>query len=461
MSLGIVNGTIVTAVDRYTGDVRIEDGRIVAIGAGVADNCDDRVDAKGLLVLPGGIDAHTHFDLPFGGTVSADDFETGTRAAAFGGTTTCIDFAVQYKGESLREGIDNWHARAEGKATSDYAFHMIMGDVTSGSLEEMRRVVDEGITSFKLFMAYPGVFLSSDGEIFQALQRAADLGALIQMHAENGSVIDVLVQQALDKGQTAPIYHALTRPSIAEGEATRRAIALAEIAGAPIYIVHMTASEATDAVSEARARGLSVFGETCPQYLFLNQEHYNEPDFGGAKYVMSPPLRPRQHGERLWRALQTDQLSVVATDHCPFCMKEQKELGKDNFAKIPNGAPGVENRMQLLYHGGVAEKRFDIHRFVDITATAPAKIFGLFPRKGTIAPGSDADLVLFDPESEFTISVETQHMNCDYSAYEGMKVQGRIMKVFSRGEMIVDGDAWLGRAGRGQFVRCGSLGTSA
>jgi dihydropyrimidinase len=461
MSLGIVNGTIVTAVDRYTGDVRIEDGRIVAIGAGVADNCDDRVDAKGLLVLPGGIDAHTHFDLPFGGTVSADDFETGTRAAAFGGTTTCIDFAVQYKGESLREGIDNWHARAEGKATSDYAFHMIMGDVTSGSLEEMRRVVDEGITSFKLFMAYPGVFLSSDGEIFQALQRAADLGALIQMHAENGSVIDVLVQQALDKGQTAPIYHALTRPSIAEGEATRRAIALAEIAGAPIYIVHMTASEATDAVSEARARGLSVFGETCPQYLFLNQEHYNEPDFGGAKYVMSPPLRPRQHGERLWRALQTDQLSVVATDHCPFCMKEQKELGKDNFAKIPNGAPGVENRMQLLYHGGVAEKRFDIHRFVDITATAPAKIFGLFPRKGTIAPGSDADLVLFDPESEFTISVETQHMNCDYSAYEGMKVQGRIMKVFSRGEMIVDGDAWHGRAGRGQFVRCGSLGTSA
>ncbi len=460
MSLGIQNGTVVTAVDRYSGDLRIEDGRIVAIGTGVADTCDEKVDATGLLVLPGGIDAHTHFDLPFGGTVSSDDFESGTRAAAFGGTTTCIDFAVQYKGQSLREGLDNWHARAEGKATSDYGFHMIMGEVNSGSLDEMRAIVDEGVTSFKLFMAYPGVFLSSDGEIFQALQRAADLGALIQMHAENGSVIDVLVQQALDRGQTAPIYHALTRPSIAEGEATRRAIALAEIAGAPIYIVHMTAAEAAEAVSEARARGLHVFGETCPQYLFLNQERYDEPDFGGAKYVMSPPLRTREHSERLWRALQTDQLSVVATDHCPFCMKEQKELGRDNFAKIPNGAPGVENRMQLLYHGGVAEKRFDLHRFVEITSTAPAKIFGMFPRKGTVAPGSDADLVLFDPEGEFTLGVETQHMNCDYSAYEGMKVQGRIRKVFSRGEMIVDGDTWLGRAGRGRFVRCATLGAT-
>ena len=458
MSLGIVNGTIVTATDRYVGDLRIDNGRIVAIGAGVTDSCTEKVDAAGLLVLPGGVDAHTHFALPFGGTVSADDFETGTRAAAFGGTTTCIDFAVQYKGQSLREGIDNWHARAEGKATSDYAFHMIMGDVTPSSLQEMRRVVDEGITSFKLFMAYPGVFLSSDGEILQALQQAAGLGALIQMHAENGSVIDVLVRQALDRGETAPIYHALTRPSMAEGEATHRAIALAEIAGAPIYIVHMTAAEAVEAVSEARARGLAVFGETCPQYLFLNQDHYNEPNFGGAKYVMSPPLRPRQHNDRLWRALQTDQLSVVATDHCPFCMKEQKELGRDNFAKIPNGAPGVENRMQLLYHGGVAEKRFDIHRFVDITATAPAKIFGLFPRKGTIAPGSDADLVLFDPESDVTISVETQHMNCDYSAYEGMRVRGRIVKVFSRGDMIVDCETWNGRAGRGQFVRCATLG---
>jgi dihydropyrimidinase len=299
------------------------------------------------------------------------------------------------------------------------------------------------------------VFLSTDGEIFQALQRAAELGALIQMHAENGSVIDVLVQQALAQGKTAPIYHALTRPSIAEGEATHRAIALAEIAGAPIYIVHMTAAEAAEAVAAARARGLPVFGETCPQYLFLDQERYNEPGFNGAKYVMSPPLRPREHGERLWRALQTDQLSVVATDHCPFCMKEQKELGRDNFAKIPNGAPGVEHRMQLLYHGGVAGGRFDLNRFVEITATAPAKIFGLFPRKGTIAPGSDADIVLFDPNGEYTISVETHHMNCDYSAYEGFKVQGKIVKVFARGELIVDGDAWKGRAGRGQFLKCG------
>jgi dihydropyrimidinase len=459
MSLGIVNGTIVTAVDRYRADLRIEGERIAAIGSGVADGCDEHIDASGLLLLPGGIDAHTHFDLPFGGTVSADDFETGTRAAAFGGTTTCIDFAVQYKGQSLREGLDNWFARAEGKATSDYAFHMIMGEVNPASLEEMRALTEEGITSFKLFMAYPGVFLSTDGEIFQALQRAGELGALIQMHAENGSVIDVLVQQALAEGKTAPIYHALTRPSIAEGEATFRAIALAEMAQAPIYIVHMTATEAADAVANARARGLRVFGETCPQYLFLTQENYNEPGFNGAKYVMSPPLRPREHGERLWRALQTDELSVVATDHCPFCMKEQKELGRDSFAKIPNGAPGVENRMQLLYQGGVAEKRFDLHRFVDITSTAPAKIFGLFPRKGTIAPGSDADIVLFDPEGQHTISVETHHMNCDYNAFEGMQVQGKIEKVLSRGELLVEGETWKGRAGRGQFIPCGQVGS--
>jgi dihydropyrimidinase len=459
MSLGIVNGTIVTAVDRYRADLRIEGERIAAIGSGVADGCDEHIDASGLLLLPGGIDAHTHFDLPFGGTVSADDFETGTRAAAFGGTTTCIDFAVQYKGQSLREGLDNWFARAEGKATSDYAFHMIMGEVNPASLEEMRALTEEGITSFKLFMAYPGVFLSTDGEIFQALQRAGELGALIQMHAENGSVIDVLVQQALAEGKTAPIYHALTRPSIAEGEATFRAIALAEMAQAPIYIVHMTATEAADAVANARARGLRVFGETCPQYLFLTQENYNEPGFNGAKYVMSPPLRPREHGERLWRALQTDELSVVATDHCPFCMKEQKELGRDSFAKIPNGAPGVENRMQLLYEGGVAEKRFDLHRFVDITSTAPAKIFGLFPRKGTIAPGSDADIVLFDPEGQHTISVETHHMNCDYNAFEGMQVQGKIEKVLSRGELLVEGETWKGRAGRGQFIPCGQVGS--
>ena len=454
MSLGILNGTIVTAVDRYTADLRIEGGRVVAVGQGVAENCKEHIDAKGLLVLPGGIDAHTHFDLPFGGTVSADDFESGTRAAAFGGTTTCIDFAVQYKGQTLRQGLDNWFAKAEGKASSDYAFHMIMGEVNPQSLADMKSVMDLGVTSFKLFMAYPGVFLSTDGEIFLALQRAGQLGALIQMHAENGSVIDVLVQQALAEGKTAPVYHALTRPSIAEGEATYRAIALAEIAGAPIYIVHMTAAEAADAVTAARSRGLAVFGETCPQYLFLSHENYLEPGFEGAKYVMSPPLRPKPHGERLWRALQTDQLSVVATDHCPFCMKEQKELGRDSFAKIPNGAPGVENRMQLLYHGGVAEKRFDVHRFVEITSTAPAKIFGLFPRKGTVAVGSDADLVLFDPNAKHTISVKTHHMKVDYNPYEGRTVQGKIMKVLSRGELIVDGDRWLGRAGRGQFVKC-------
>ncbi len=455
MSLGVVNGTIVTAVDRYVADIRVDGGRIVAIGAGVADTCDERIDASGLIVLPGGIDAHTHFALPFGGTVSADDFETGTRAALFGGTTTCIDFAVQYKGQPLQQGLDAWHAKAAGKACGDYAFHLIVADVNKQSLLDMKPLTEAGVTSFKLFMAYPGVFLSSDGEIFQALQRARELGALVQMHAENGGVIDVLVQQALAAGKTAPVYHALTRPSIAEGEATHRAIALAEIAGAPIYIVHMTASEAADAVTEARARGVRVYGETCPQYLFLDEDHYREPGFAGAKYVMSPPLRPKGHGERLWRALQTDQLSVVATDHCPFCMKEQKELGKNDFSKIPNGAPGVENRLQLLYHGGVAGKRFDLHRFVQITSTSPAKIFGLFPRKGTIAVGSDADMVLFDPRGRHTLSVKTQHMNVDYNTYEGMELEGKIVKVIARGALVVDGDRWLGRAGQGQFIPCG------
>jgi dihydropyrimidinase len=455
VSLGILGGTIVTASDTTPADLRIENEKVVAIGEKVADTCQQKIDARGLLIFPGGVDAHTHFALPFGGTVSADDFESGTRAAAFGGTTTCIDFACQYKGQTLQQGLDAWFAKAEGKACGDYAFHMIMGDVNDKSLAEMRTVVGQGITSFKLFMAYPGVFLSSDGEIFRALQSAAKLDALIQMHAENGSVIDVLVQQALAEGKTAPVYHALTRPSLAEGEATHRAIALAEMAGAPIYIVHMTAAEAADAVTKARSMGLPVFGETCPQYLFLSHENYEEPGFDGAKYVMSPPLRPKQHGERLWRALKTNQLSVVATDHCPFCMKEQKELGKGDFSKIPNGAPGVETRMQLLYHGGVAGKRFDVNRFVDITATAPAKIFGLYPRKGTVAVGSDADLVLFDPKGSHTISVKTHHMKVDYNPYEGLKVAGRIVKVLSRGELIVDGDQWLGRTGRGKFVKCG------
>jgi dihydropyrimidinase len=455
VSLGIQNGEIVTAVDRYVADLRIENGRIAAIGAGVADSCEQHLDARGLLILPGGIDAHTHFDLPFGGTVSADDFETGTRAAAFGGTTTCIDFAVQYKGQALQQGLDTWMAKAEGKACGDYAFHMIVGDVNAQSLADMQRVVDGGITSFKLFMAYPGVFLSTDGEIFQALQRAGSIGALIQMHAENGSVIDVLVQQALAAGHTAPVYHALTRPSIAEGRSDPSCHRARRDRRRADYIVHMTAAEAVEAVAAGRSRGLPVYGETCPQYLFLSHENYLEADFAGAKYVMSPPLRPKEHGERLWRALQTDQLSVVATDHCPFCMKEQKELGRDNFSKIPNGAPGVENRLQLLYHGGVAGKRFDLHRFVSITATAPAKIFGLFPRKGTIAVGSDADLVLFDPRGKHRIGVATHHMRVDYNPFEGLEVQGKIVKVLSRGDVVVDGDRWLGRAGRGQFVKCG------
>jgi len=452
MSLGIVNGTIVTAVDGYPADLRIEAGRIAAIGAGVADTAAHTLDATGLLVLPGGIDAHTHFDLPTGGTVSADDFETGTRAAAFGGTTTCIDFATQSKGGTLQHALDTWSARAEGKACIDYGFHMILADVNPGSLAEMRAMVAAGISSFKLFMAYPGSLMSTDGEIFQAMQHAAACSALVQVHAENGSVIDLMVQQALAANHKAPVYHALTRPSTAEGEATQRAIALAEMAGAPLYVVHVSAEEAVDAIARARCHGGMILGETCPQYLFLSHDHYLDPGFEGAKYVMSPPLRPRHNADRLWQALQSDQLSVVATDHCPFNFRGQKDLGRDDFTKIPNGIPGVENRLQLLYHGGVAGKRFNLHRFVQLTATAPAKIFGLFPRKGTIAVGSDADLVLFDPAGRHLISAATHHMRVDYNPYEGLELQGRIVQVVSRGELIVDRGRWLGRAGHGQFL---------
>lgn len=456
MSFGIRNGTIVTAVDGYAADLRIEAGRIVAIGAGVTDTATEVLDATGLLILPGGIDAHTHFDLPVSGTVSADDFETGTCAAAFGGTTTCIDFATPRRGESLRAALDTWHAKAAGKACVDYGFHMILPEVNASTLAEMRPLMSEGITSFKLFMAYPGRLMSADREIFQVMQQAAACGALVQMHAENGAVIDLMVEQALAAGHKAPVYHALTRPSTAEGEATQRAIALAEMAGAPLYVVHVSAEEAVEAIARTRCHGALIAGETCPHYLFLSHDHHLDPDFQGAKYVCSPPLRPRRHAERLWQALQSDQLSVVATDHCPFNFHGQKELGLDDFTKIPNGVPGVENRLQLLYHGGVAGRRFNLHRFVQLTATAPAKIFGLFPRKGTIAVGSDADLVLFDPSGRHTITAATHHMRVDYNPYEGFELQGQIVQVVSRGELIVDRGRWRGRAGHGTYLARGT-----
>src|SRR6201998_2575294 len=394
----IANGRVVTATDTYESDVAISQGKITAIGQSLPrENAGKIIDAAGKYVIPGGIDVHTHLDMPFGGTTSADDFETGTRAAAFGGTTTLIDFEIQYKGQSLRHAFDTWMKKAEGKAVADYAFHCIITELGDSQLEEMGALVREGVSSFKLFMAYPGVFMLDDATIFRAMQQTAKYGGMICMHAENGGAIDVLVQRALAEGKTAPKYHALTRPTTAEGEATSRAIALAERPGAPVYIVHLSCNDALEKVREARDRGLPAYAETCPQYLFLSIEKMDAPGFESAKYVFTPPLREKWHQEKLWQGLTRDTLQVVSTDHCPFCFKEQKELGKNDFSKIANGGPGIEHRLSLIYTGGVHGKRFSANRFVEVVSTTPAKLFGLYPRKGTIAVGSDADLVIFDP----------------------------------------------------------------
>jgi dihydropyrimidinase len=449
----IRNGTVVTATDLYTGDVLVEDEKIAVIGSKLDVQADSVIDAAGKLVLPGGIDVHTHLDMPFGGTTSADDFESGTRAAAFGGTTTIVDFAIQYRGQTLHHAWEAWMAKAEDRAVIDYGFHMIVTDLTDQVEQEMDDLVRQGVTSFKLFMAYPGVFMLDDASIFKALLRTGRNGGTICMHAENGGVIDVLVQRALAEGKTAPKYHALTRPARAEAEATHRAIALAEMADVPVYIVHLSAAEALDMVSEARDRGLPAFAETCPQYLFLSYDNYEEPGFEGAKYVMSPPLRDRAKQDRLWRGLAYNDLQVISTDHCPFCMKEQKELGRNDFSKIPNGAPGIETRMSLVYDGGVRSGRISLNRFVELTSTSPARLFGLFPKKGTIAPGSDADIVIFDPNRQLTLGVGTLHMNVDYNPYEGRVVTGATETVLSRGRRVIENGAFVGRPGAGSFLK--------
>jgi dihydropyrimidinase len=449
----IKGGTIVTATDQYVGDVLVEGEKITTIGTALDIAADRVIDAAGKYVLPGGIDVHTHLDMPFGGTTSADDFESGTRAAAHGGTTTIVDFAIQYKGQRLHDAWEAWQKKADGRATIDYGFHMIITELTDQVEQEMDALVRQGITSFKLFMAYPGVFMLDDASIFRALLRTGRNGGTICMHAENGGVIDVLVKRALAEGKTAPKYHALTRPARAEAEATHRAIALSEIADVPVYIVHLSAAEALEMVTEARDRGLPAYAETCPQYLFLSYDNYEEPGFDGAKYVMSPPLRPRETQARLWRGLAFNDLQVISTDHCPFCMKEQKELGRDDFSKIPNGAPGIETRMSLVYDGGVRTGRISLNRFVELTSTSPAKIFGLFPRKGTIAPGSDADIVVFDPNRRMTLGRDTLHMKVDYNPYEGREVTGVTETVISRGRVVIDNGTFIGKAGGGAFLK--------
>src|SRR5947209_13362090 len=450
----IRNATVVTATDTYRADVGITGDRVSAIAAQLPTENSGRVtDATGLLLIPGGIDVHTHLDMPFGGTTSSDDFETGTIAAAFGGTTTLIDFAIQYKGQSLRQAFDTWMKKAHDKAVTDYAFHCIITDLGAAQLEEMGQLIRDGVTSFKLFMAYPGVFMLDDATIFKAMRQAAEHNGLICMHAENGGAIDVLVQRALAEGKRAPKYHALTRPTTAEAEATSRSIALAEMAGAPVYIVHLSCNDALEKVREARDRGLPAYAETCPQYLYLSIENFDVPGFEGAKYVFTPPLREKWHQEKLWQGLAKDTLQVVSTDHCPFCFKEQKEMGKDDFTKIPNGGPGIEHRLSLVYTGGVAAGRFSANRFVQLVATAPAKLFGLYPQKGTIAVGSDADVIVFDPKREETISAKTHHMRVDYSMFEGIRTKGAPKLTMSRGRVIIENGKFTGRPGGGSFLR--------
>ncbi|MFJ8793465.1 dihydropyrimidinase [Streptomyces sp. NPDC102462] len=452
----IRGGLVVTAADEIHADVLIEDGRIAALAASGTEaagafTADRSIDATGKYVIPGGVDAHTHMEMPFGGTFASDTFETGTRAAAWGGTTTIVDFAVQSVGRSLREGLDAWHAKAEGNCAVDYGFHMIVSDVKAETLKEMDLLVEEGVTSFKQFMAYPGVFYSDDGQILRAMQRAAGNGGLIMMHAENGIAIDVLVEQALARGESDPRYHGEVRKALLEAEATHRAIRLAQVAGAPLYVVHVSAQEAVAELTRARDQGLHVFGETCPQYLFLSTDNLAEPGFEGAKYVCSTPLRPREHQAALWRGLRTNDLQVVSTDHCPFCFTGQKELGRGDFSKIPNGLPGVENRMDLL-HQAVVDGHISRRRWIEIACATPARMFGLYPKKGTIAPGADADVVVYDPHAEQVVSVTTHHMNVDYSAYEGRRITGRVETVLSRGEAVITEREYTGRAGHGVYT---------
>lgn len=453
MATLIVNGTLVTASESFRADLRIEGEKISHIGRDLRREAGDEiVEATDLLVMPGGIDAHTHLDLPVGATRASDDFETGTRAAAFGGTTSVIDFVSPARGDGLLDTLDVWQAMARGRATIDYGLHMSVVDERPQIFAELDAVLDAGVPSFKIYTAYPDTLMISDGAILRLLNWSARRGALVLAHAENGSAIAELTRVLAGEGKLAPRHHAESRPSILEGEATSRLIALAEVVDAPLYIVHVTCTEALEAIRNAQRRGLDVYAETCPHYLFLSEESLKAPDFEGAKFVCSPPLRPRQHAHKLWQALAFGDIDVVSTDHCPFNFKGQKELGREDFRKIPNGLPAIETRLTLLWQG-VVEKRITQNRFVELVSTGPARIHGLCPRKGVLAPGADADIVLWDPNREVSLDAKALHMRVDYSPYEGMRVRGGPAKVFSRGECIVDGDEFIGRPGRGLFLK--------
>ncbi|MBX3098837.1 MAG: dihydropyrimidinase [Salinibacterium sp.] len=467
----ITGGTVVSATGRTQADVLIDGEKIVALvspgsaalGADLSATADTVIDATGKYVIPGGIDAHTHFELPFGGTEASDTFESGTRAAAWGGTTTVIDFAVQTAGTRVQDGLATWHQKAAGNCAIDYGFHQIVGGVDEDSLKAMEGFVSEGITSYKMFMAYPGVFLSDDGQILRAMQKAADLGLLTMMHAENGPAIDVLAEQLVAQGKTDPYYHGIARAWQMEEEATHRAIMLANLTGAPLYVVHVSAKQAVEQLAWARDKGQNVFGETCPQYLYLSLEDQlgatGDPTWGnfeGAKWVCSTPLRSRAEGhqDHMWQALRTNDLQMVSTDHCPFCMKGQKDLGVGDFRKIPNGIGTVEHRMDLMYQG-VVTGELSLERWVELTSTTPARMFGMYGQKGVIAPGADGDVVVYNPNGRTSISVDTHHMNMDHSAWEGYQIDGHVDTVISRGKVIIDGNQYLGAKGDGRFIKRG------
>lgn len=461
----IKGGTVISATGRVPADVLVDGEKVVAVlspgstalGSDLAASADKVIDATGKYVIPGGVDAHTHMEMPFGGTFASDTFETGTRAAAWGGTTTIIDFAVQYPGQNMFDQYELWQQKAAGNCFVDYGFHQIMSDVQDSDLVMMDRLIDEGVTSFKLFTAYKGVFLSEDGQIFKAFRRGASNGALMMMHAENGSIIDVLQKQAIEAGNTAPYYHGTTRPWQTEEEATHRVVMIASLTGAPLYVVHVSAKQAVEQLAIARDKGMNVFGETCPQYLYLSlEEHLGAPGFEGAKWVCSTPIRSRAEGHQnaMWQALRTNDLQMVSTDHCPFCFSEQKEMGIGDFTKIPNGIGSVENRMDLLYQG-VVTGEISLERWVEVTSTTPARMFGLYGRKGVIQPGADADIVVYDPSGHTSIGLDKQghHMNMDYSAWEGFEIDGHVDVVLSRGEVLVEDETFTGTKGRGSYLK--------
>jgi dihydropyrimidinase len=459
MSVLIKGGRVITAADDYVADIFVEDERISLIGESLDVAADTVIDAAGKYVLPGAVDPHTHLDMPFGGTVTIDDVESGQRAAARGGTTTHVDFCIQAPGTSFADALADWKSKADGKQLIDMGYHIAVTDLKDGgSLEELASLPDQGITSYKLFMAYKGALMVDDETLFKTMEVAAETGALVMVHAENGDAIDVLVKKALAEGKTEPKYHALTRPPETEGEATNRAIQLARVAGCALYVVHVSCKESVEPIELAREKGWDVWGETCTQYFFIDYTQLEQPNFEGAKYVYTPPPRDKANQDVLWNAVRTDVLSAISTDHCAFSWSEQKALGKDDFSKIPNGGPGLENRLHMIHHFGVREGRIGLNRMVELLSTNPAKLFGLYPKKGTVAVGSDADLVVFDPEKQHTITAADQQSKTDYNLYEGTQVLGDVETVLLRGNVIVDGGEVVAKPGIGQFVRRAKFG---